>query len=838
MIYPDNFEVKIGFNEIRTMLKGRCLSELGVECINKMEVLHEGDEIRERLEQVKEMRQILNEDDDFPVENFIDIRQALMRIRLEGTHLEELELFDLKRSLSTISDIVSFLKRGTDEENGEASPYPALLRLVDGVVLFPEIVERADAILNKYGRIKDNASPELARIRSEIESAKRGISHSLRTIISSAQREGLIDKDVAPTIRDGRLVIPVAPALKRKFRGIIHDESATGKTVFIEPTEVVESNNRIRELQGAEQREIIRILKEITDWIRPQVGNIIPSYHFMGEIDFVRAKALVGESMQAVEPQVSDNPVIDWVQAVHPILSASLKRRGGKVVPLDIEISSSRRILIISGPNAGGKSVCLKTVGLLQYMLQCGLPIPVRENSKTGVFDSIFIDIGDEQSITNELSTYSSHLLNMKTMMKHASPRSLLLIDEFGGGTEPQIGGALAEAILKRFIASGTYGIITTHYQNLKRYADGHTGVVNGAMLYDREKMQALFQLQIGQPGSSFAVEIAKKIGIPQDVIDDASQIVGKEYIDSDKYLLDIVRDKRYWETKRQKVHQQEKRLEEIISRYEREMQELQTSRKEVIAKAKEDARQLLDASNAKIENTIRSIREMQAEREKTREVRRELEDFKKEVAEVDADAQEDAIQRKMEQIQRRKQRREERRRRVDDKKGEPLPQNSVQEKTSAIPKPGDYVRIKGQSSVGLLKEVSGKKAVVVFGTMQVVVDVKRLVADSAPEKKVLQDAAYLSRSTRMAVDERKSNFKPDIDVRGMRGEEALRTVMSFVDDAQLLGVARIRILHGTGTGALREVIRQYLRTVPGNVSFHDEHVQFGGSGITVVDFQ
>lgn len=838
MIYPDNFEVKIGFNEIRTMLKGRCLSELGVECINKMEVLHEGDEIRERLEQVKEMRQILNEDDDFPVENFIDIRQALMRIRLEGTHLEELELFDLKRSLSTISDIVSFLKRGADEDGEEASSYPALLRLVDGVVLFPEIVGRADAILNKYGRIKDSASPELARIRSEIESAKRGISHSLRTIISSAQREGLIDKDVAPTIRDGRLVIPVAPALKRKFRGIIHDESATGKTVFIEPTEVVESNNRIRELQGAEQREIIRILKEITDWIRPQIGSIIPSYHFMGEIDFVRAKALVGESMLAVEPQVSDNPVIDWVQAVHPILSASLKRRGGKVVPLDIEISSSRRILIISGPNAGGKSVCLKTVGLLQYMLQCGLPIPVRENSKTGVFDSIFIDIGDEQSITNELSTYSSHLLNMKTMMKYASPRSLLLIDEFGGGTEPQIGGALAEAILKRFIASGTYGIITTHYQNLKRYADGHSGVVNGAMLYDREKMQALFQLQIGQPGSSFAVEIAKKIGIPQDVIEDASQIVGKEYIDSDKYLLDIVRDKRYWETKRQKVHQQEKRLEEIISRYEREMQELQTSRKEVIAKAKEDARQLLDASNAKIENTIRSIREMQAEREKTREVRRELDDFKKEVAEVDANAQEDAIQRKMEQIQRRKQRHEERRRRVDDKKGEALPQNSAQDKPSGTPKPGDYVRIKGQSSVGLLKEVSGKKAVVVFGTMQVVVDAKRLVADSAPEKKVLQDAAYLSRSTRMAVDERKSNFKPDIDVRGMRGEEALRTVMSFVDDAQLLGVARIRILHGTGTGALREVIRQYLRTVPGNVSFHDEHVQFGGSGITVVDFQ
>ena len=836
MIYPEKFDEKIGFNEIRTMLKGRCLSELGVECINQMEVLYEGDEIRERLKQVGEMRRVLREEDDFPVENFIDIRQSLMRVRLEGTHLEELEVFDLKRSLSTIADIVGFLKRGVDEDSQPT--YPTLLRLVDGVVVFPEIVKRADAILNKYGRIKDNASPELARIRSEIESAKRGISYSIRSIISSAQKDGIIDKDVTPTIRDGRLVIPVMPALKRKFRGIIHDESATGKTVFIEPTEIVESNNRIRELQSAEQREIIRILKELTDWIRPQIAEIIPSYHFLGEIDFIRAKALLGESLNAVEPQVSDNPVIDWVQAVHPILATSLKRRGGKVVPLDIEISSNRRILIISGPNAGGKSVCLKTVGLLQYMLQCGLPIPVRENSKTGVFDGIFIDIGDEQSITNELSTYSSHLLNMKVMMKNASARSLLLIDEFGGGTEPQIGGALAEAILKRFIECGTYGVITTHYQNLKRYADGHSGVVNGAMLYDRDKMQALFQLQIGQPGSSFAVEIARKIGIPADVIEDASQIVGKEYIDSDRYLLDIVRDKRYWESKRQKVHQQEKRLEEIIARYEKEMQELQTSRKEVIAKAKEDARQLLDASNAKIENTIRSIREIQAEREKTREVRQELEEFKREVEGVNAEEKEDAIKRKMEQIQRRKQRREERRQKAGNKKTTASENIVNAPKEIGIPKPGDYVRIKGQTSVGKLKEISGKKAVVVFGAMQVVIDISRLAITEAPEKKVLQDAAYMSRSTRIAVDERKSNFKPDIDVRGMRGEEALRTVMAFVDDAQLLGVARIRILHGTGTGALREVIRQYLRTVPGNVSYHDEHVQFGGSGITVVDMK
>jgi len=839
MIYPNNYEAKVGFDEIRTMLKGRCLSELGVECVDEMRVLTDGDEIRERLEQIREMRVMLSGEDDFPAENFIDIRKALMRIRLEGTHLEEMEVFDLKRSLSTIADIVSFLSRDA-EEDGSGAAYPALLRLVEGMELFPDIVARADAILNKYGRISDNASPELARIRSEIESARRGLSHSLRNIITSAQKEGVLDKDVAPTIRDGRLVIPVQPALKRKIRGIIHDESATGKTVFIEPAEVVESNNRIRELQSAEEREILRILKEFTDYVRPRIDNVLPCYYFMGEIDFIRAKALLAETMHAVEPNVSDTPTIDWVEAVHPLLAQQLARRGGKAVPLDVELTPVRRILLISGPNAGGKSVCLKTIGLLQYMLQCGMSVPMRENSRTGVFEGMFIDIGDEQSITNELSTYSSHLLNMKYMMKNAGPRTLLLIDEFGGGTEPQIGGALSEAILKRFIASGTYGVITTHYQNLKRYADGHTGVVNGAMLYDREKMQALFRLQIGQPGSSFAVEIARKIGIPQDVIDDATQIVGQDYVDSDKYLLDIVRDKRYWENKRQKVHQQEKRLEEIIAKYEKEMQELQTTRRDVMAKAKEDAQQLLDASNAKIENTIRSIREMQAEKARTREVRSELEDFKREVAEINADDKEDAIARKMEQIRRRRERREERRKQIAAAPaaggGKPAAAAAPRSAEADRPKVGDYVRIKGQTSVGRLKDISGKKAAVVFGTMQVMIDYQRLVKAPAPERKAPAPPAYVTRSTREAVEERKLNFKPDIDVRGMRSDEAIRAVSSFIDDAVMLGVTRVRILHGTGTGALREVIRLYLGTLPGNVKFRDEHIQFGGSGITVVD--
>ena len=777
MIYPENFESKIGFNEIRTMLKGRCLSALGIECVDKMEFLDDNDEIGERLSQISEMRAIMADEDDFPDENFIDVRQSLMRIRLEGTFLEELEMFDLKRSLSTISGIVAFLKR--DSEDGEDARYPALARLAEDVAVFPKIIKRIDEILNKYGKIKDDASDELKRIRRDIESTTRSISHSLRTIIQNAQREGYIDKDVSPTMRDGRLVI--------------------------------------------------------TDELRPQIGNILPGYRFLGEIDFIRAKAILAEAMGAIEPHVGSKPMVDWAQAEHPLLAASLKAHGRKVVPLDIELNTNQRILIISGPNAGGKSVCLKTVGLLQYMVQCGMSIPVRENSKVGAFKGLFIDIGDEQSIENELSTYSSHLLNMKVMMKNAGPESLLLIDEFGSGTEPLIGGALAESILKRFIAAGTYGIITTHYQNLKHYADEHMGVVNGAMLYDRAKMQALFQLQIGQPGSSFAVEIARKIGIPEDVIADASKIAGAEYIQSDKYLQDIVRDKRYWEQKRQKVHQQEKRLEQIIERYESEITQLQSSKKEVIAKAKEDAQHLLEESNARIENTIRSIREMQAEREKTREVRRELEEFKNEISEA-ADS-EDFIQRKIEQIQRRKQRREERRQRIAADKSR-QPEKPTENKEPEKPKPGDYVRIKGQTSVGKLRELNHGKAIVLYGTMQVEVKENRLVPAPAPEKKTLQNAVYLSRSTRNAVEERKATFKPDIDVRGMRGEEALREVTSFIDDAQLLGIARVRILHGTGTGALRELIRRYLSTIPGIAGYRDEHVQFGGAGITVVDMK
>ena len=546
MIYPQNFEQKIGFDEIRTLLTGHCLSTLGIERVGQMKFLTDLHLLRELQEQTREFLRIQEGEEDFPEQDFYDVRPAIKRIRIEGTYLDETELFDLKRSLCTIINIVRFLNKDTEEDNGteenrpgdDASvPYPALRRLTQGVSVYPQLVRRIESILDKYGKIKDSASAELLRIRRELVAAESGISRTLHAILRNAQQDGVVDKDVTPTMRDGRLVIPVAPALKRKIKGIVHDESATGRTVFIEPAEVVEANNRIRELEGEERREIIRILQEFTAEVRPHYQEILQSYEFLAEIDFIHAKAGLARQFNATTPDIKGAPLIDWTLARHPLLYLSLTRHGKKIVPLDIELNGHQRILIISGPNAGGKSVCLKTVGLIQYMLQCGLPVPIGENSRTGIFGSIFIDIGDEQSIEDDLSTYSSHLLNMKNMMKACCGTSLLLIDEFGGGTEPQIGGAIAEAVLKRFNQKKTFGIITTHYQNLKHFAEDHEGVVNGAMLYDRQHMQALFQLQIGNPGSSFAVEIARKIGIPEEVIADASELVGKEYINADKYL-------------------------------------------------------------------------------------------------------------------------------------------------------------------------------------------------------------------------------------------------------------------------------------------------------------
>lgn len=659
MIYPQNFEQKIGFDSIRHLLKEKCLSTLGQERVDEMNFSESFKDINEWLEQVMEFIRIIQEEDSFPDQYFFDVRPSLKRIRVEGMYLDEQELFDLRRSLETIRDIIHFLTLtpNDEEQEKENSPYPALQKLAGDIIVFPQLITRINNILDKFGKIKDNASSELLRIRRELASTAGSISRSLNAILRNAQAEGYVDKDVTPTMRDGRLVIPVAPGLKRKIKGIVHDESSTGKTVFIEPAEVVEANNRIRELEGEERREIIRILTDFSIIVRPQVPAILQSYEFLAEIDFIRAKAHFSIQTNATKPSLEDKQILDWTMAIHPLLQLSLAKHNKKVVPLDIELTQNQRILIISGPNAGGKSVCLKTVGLLQYMLQCGMPVPMHERSHAGLFGSIFIDIGDEQSIEDDLSTYSSHLTNMKTMMKSCNERSLILIDEFGGGTEPQIGGAIAEAVLKRFNEKGTFGVITTHYQNLKHFAEDHEGVVNGAMLYDRHLMQALFQLQIGNPGSSFAVEIARKIGLPEEVIADASEIVGSEYINADKYLQDIVRDKRYWETKRQNIRKREKQMEETIAKYEEELQELEKSRKEILRKAKEDAEKLIQESNARIENTIRIIKEAQADKERTQSARQELTDFKNQIEDIEKKNKEDEIIRKMEKLREKQER-------------------------------------------------------------------------------------------------------------------------------------------------------------------------------------
>lgn len=840
MIYPSNFENKIQFSEIRSLLKGYCLCQLGKDKVDEMAFSGDVAVINTMLRQTREFRRLQEESDDFPLQFFFDMRESVKRIRLEGTHLEENEIFDLRRSLETIAAIVRFLDRGSDEG---VYDYPTLHELTEGVLTFPEILRRIDQILDKYGKVKDSASPALADIRMQLHKAEGSVSRTLYSILRAAQSEGLVDKDVTPTVRDGRLVVPIAPGLKRKIKGIVHDESSTGKTVFVEPTEVMEANNRIRELEAEERREVVRILVDFTKLVRPYVNEIIYAYLLLAEIDFIRARAEFAALVGGIEPEVQAAPVIDWISSRHPLLWLALKKQDKPVVPLDITLTRDRHILIISGPNAGGKSVCLKTVGLLQYMLQCGLSVPMSERSTVGVFKNLMIDIGDEQSIENDLSTYSSHLLNMKNMMRQANDGTLLLIDEFGTGTEPQIGGAMAEAVLNQFVKKQAWGVITTHYQNLKHYADSHDGIANGAMLYDRHEMRPLFQLAIGQPGSSFAIEIARKTGIPEEVIKEASEMVGSDYIQSDKYLQDIVRDKRYWENKRQNVHQREKELERTVARYEKEIADLEQSRKDILRKAKEQAEELLKESNKKIENAIREIRESQAEKEETKRIREELNEFKAGVSEIDAKANDDLIAKKIRQIQERK----ERHKKHKDEKAERERQAAakLREAASKAAKKegrnlevGDSVKIKGLSTVGKIESMDGKNATVIFGGMRTKMPASRLeYVDMAEAKK--EDVApvfNVSRETRETIDNRKLNFHQDLDVRGMRGDEVLNAVMYFIDDACLVGMSRVRILHGKGNGILRQLIRQYLATVPSVTSFRDEHVQFGGAGITVVD--
>jgi len=822
MLYPDHFEQKIAFTTIRQLLKDKCVSTLGEEKVDEIQFSSDYADVMRLLSQTDEMLRVLTTDaDELPIGDFYDVRPALSRVRVEGLFLDELEVFDLRRALEAVRLLVAFLTKH------EAEVYPHLHELVSDVETFPLIVNRIDAILNKFGKIKDNASPELARIRKDIFQVQSGISRTLNSILRQAQADGYVEKDVAPTMREGRLVIPVSPAFKRKVNGIVHDESATGKTVFIEPQQVVEANNRVRELEGEERREVMRILVDFTNFVRPYTESIFSSQYFLGQIDFLRAKALFGIDIKAIKPRVDNCCQLEWAKAIHPLLFLSLKKQGKEIVPLDITLNEKQRILLISGPNAGGKSVCLKTVVLLQYMLQCGLLVPLHDSSRAGIYERLFIDIGDEQSIENDLSTYSSHLLNMKFFIKNSNPKTLLLIDEFGTGTEPMIGGAIAEATLERFNQNLAFGVITTHYTNLKHYAEDAEGIVNGAMLYDRQHLQPLFQLSIGNPGSSFAIEIARKIGLPEDLIAEAAEKVGAEHLDYDKHLQDIVRDKRYWENKRQQIRQKEKRLEETLAKYEEEMAGMDKQRKEITNKAKDEAKNLLNEANAKIENTIRQIKEADAEKVRTQLVRKELDDFKKKIGN---ELTPKSPKGDLENVPTLK---------LKSKVAQKAITTSEREAEKSELKIGSNVRMKGQTATGTIIEMQDKQALVAFGNLKSTVKLNRLEAISNNQlKKEARKYESLGNTATDEVRQRKLTFQSEIDVRGMRGDEALQAVMYFIDDAVMVGVASVRILHGTGTGALRQMIRQYLGTTHGIRTYRDEHIQFGGAGVTVVEFE
>lgn len=814
MIYPNSFEQKIGFTTVREMVKSHCVSSLGIEYCNEMSFSTQYDVINRWLCSTAEMQNILTGEEPIPLGNIHDVTTSLKAIRVPGTFIPAPELLKVRQSLGAINEISAFFAKHREDDT---TPYPILDKLAQSLSPFPHITSAIDRVLDRFGNIKDNASPELATIRQSLASTTGTINSIMRRVMLRAQQSGYIEADTTPSMRDGRLVIPVAPMHKRKINGIVHDESASGKTIFIEPAEIVEANNRIRELQMEEKREIIRILTAISNEMRPHIDELLHSYSLLGEIDFIHAKARFAISIGANMPSLNSSPELEWYHACHPVLLQSLQRQGKEIVPLDITLSNENRLLIISGPNAGGKSVCLKTVGIVQYMTQCGLLPPVYENSHVGIFDDIFIDIGDDQSIEDDLSTYSSHLRNMKFCVTRGKDKTLVLIDEFGGGTEPQIGGAIAQAILRQFNENRMWGVITTHYQNLKHFAEDTPGLINGSMLYDRHLMQPLFRLSIGNPGSSFAIEIARKTGLPANIIADAEEIVGSDYINLDKYLLDITRDKRYWENKRTAIRQKEKKLEQLLAQYEEDATTLREKRREIISEARDEAKRIIDESNATIERTIHDIRRAQADKEKTLEARRRLQQEKEQLKAEGSDNDHPLL-----------------RKAPKSKKKAPVQPSSDSKRAINV---GDNVKLDGQGTVGTVIEIQGKNAVVLFGMLKTTVKLDRL-KHTMSQPKQSQQTSTLSRATTDSSRERQLNFKQEIDVRGMRVDEAIQAITYFIDDAIQFNAQTVRILHGTGTGALRQYLRQYLDTIQGVKRYRDEHVQFGGAGITIVELE
>jgi len=826
VLYPQNFEEKIGFDKIRLLLESKCLSDLGKTHVSDISFMTNHASIDTELLLSFEMMEIMRFGTQFPTSYYIDLRNTLSRLYIDGTYIFTDELFDLQRSLDTIRSLVRFFAQTPEDK------YPNLKEITKQVVIVPFLYESIDQILNKYGEIKDNASPELLAIRNEIKSKRSGISRRIQSIMKQAQSHGWVDSDTEITVRDGKLLIPVEVSNKRKIQGTIVDESASGKTIYIEPSEITELNNEIKELEFAEKREIIRILTHFTEKLRPYLPDLELQYVYMGRIDFIRAKALLAIDLDAIKPSVLENkPLLNWYEARHPLLYLNFKKEKRQIVPLNISFTQEQRIIVISGPNAGGKSVALKTTGLIQYMLQCGLLVTVRHASEMGIFDSIFMDIGDEQSLDNDLSTYSSHLLNMKHFLKHANEKTIVLIDEFGTGTEPLLGGAIAEAILEDLTNRRCWGVITTHYANLKHFATYNPGIINGAMEFDSHMLQPLYQLSLGKPGSSFAIEIARKIGLPDSIISSASEKVGQDHINFDKNLKSIERDRRYYETKRKEIKNREKHLEELIAKYDEKQTKLIAEQKLILNDAKKQASEILSGANKQIENAIFQIKQVNAEKEKTREIRQIFNDAKEQISEK-IEQKEADIDSKMQQILQRKKRKEDKKNKEANTPTTPLP---VPEKLDPEYKVGDKVKMKYQKTVGEIIQINTNSITVMFGSIQAVISKDKVEPANTQEIKHLQEQLQTKARINLPPTKSGSDFVIGLDVRGLRGEAAVLRVQQYIDEAIVAQASEVRILHGTGNGILRQMIREFLNTIDVVKSARDEKVEFGGSGITVV---
>jgi DNA mismatch repair protein MutS2 len=816
VIYPDNFEVKTGFQQIRNMLQRYCLNRKGAAMAMQTTFTDDFNVISRLTGTAAEMVYLLRFTGNFPAQDYYDLSDALLQIRVPGTFCEPETLSELRLSLIAITDIIRYLNK-LDDGN-----FPYLKSLTPESLPDQSIVKKIESIIDDKSEIRDKASEKLFSIRKEIRSRISGVDRRINQILTTARREGIAQDDTELTIRNGRLVIPLPASNKRKLNGYVHDTSATGHTVFVEPAEVFEINNEIQNLRVEEKQEVARILVDLADFLRPFINDLLHYYSFLGEMDFIRAKALLAIEIGAVRPELINEPMIQWRKAVHPLLMIALKQQGRKIVDQDIDLSGNQRIMVISGPNAGGKSVCLKTAGLLQYMLQCGLLIPVSDDSKAGIFSKIFLEIGDEQSLENDLSTYSSHLIHIRNFIENSDRNSLILIDEFGAGTEPQLGGAMAEASLEKLNENGCFGIITTHYTNLKLMADKFQGVFNAAMLYDTQAMQPLFKLSPGKPGSSFAFEIAKKIGFPEKVLINATSKISQSQLDFEKQLAQLEVDKKFIEQKTAELKVADETLSSLVNRYETLLKNLESQRNEMLKEARNKAQQILEQSNRMIENTIRQIKESKADKEKTRALREKLEEEKTGLI---SDESSLITETKTFTIA------------PQDK--EPL--NKPGGKPGGPLKKGSFVRMEGQETIGKIEEIRGKQASVLFGSVKLRINIEKLVPATYAEIRSWEAGQRFSKppvSVIHQLNDKMADFKMSIDIRGKKADEAQEAIVRYIDQAILLRVNEVRILHGKGDGVLRNILHAYLRDTPEVVRFEDESLERGGHGVTLVYFR